>query len=76
MCTLTPSPADSSGELLARQVLEALASHGVTGEVLRVVDHDARPGVQIDMGAGDQWPGVRERVLAARARLTGPAGRR
>lgn len=65
VCTLTPSPAGSSSELMARQVLDALASHGVTGDVVRVVDHDVRPGVQVDMGQGDAWPGIRERVLAA-----------
>jgi len=63
--TLTPSPAPSSSELLARQVLAALAGHGVTGDVVRLVDHDVRPGVQTDMGDGDAWPAIRERVLAA-----------
>ncbi|SNS66520.1 Multimeric flavodoxin WrbA [Geodermatophilus pulveris] len=65
VCTLTPSPAPSSSELMARQVLDALADHGVTGEVVRVVDHDVRPGVQIDMGDGDAWPAIRERLMAA-----------
>lgn len=64
-CTLTPAPDESSTELMARQVLDALAGHGVTGEMIRVVDHDVRPGVQADMGAGDAWPAIREKVLAA-----------
>lgn len=63
--TLTPSPTPSSSELLGRQVLAALGDHGVTGEVVRVVDHDVRPGVQKDMGAGDAWPAIREKMLAA-----------
>jgi multimeric flavodoxin WrbA len=63
--TLTPSPARSSSELLGRQVLTALGEHGVTGEVIRLVDHDVRPGVQADMGDGDAWPAIRRRVLAA-----------
>ncbi|MDM7830273.1 flavodoxin family protein [Cellulomonas edaphi] len=63
--TLTPSPAPSSSELLGRQVLAALGEHGVSGEVVRVVDHDVRPGVEKDMGPGDAWPAIRERVLAA-----------
>ncbi|GEK23455.1 flavodoxin family protein [Cellulomonas xylanilytica] len=63
--TLTPSPAPSSSEKLARQVLAALAGHGVTGTVVRLVDHDVRPGVQVDMGEGDAWPGIREQILAA-----------
>jgi multimeric flavodoxin WrbA len=65
VCTLSPSPAESSSDLMARQVLECLAGHGVTGETVRVVDHDVKPGVQKDMGEGDAWPAIRERMLAA-----------
>lgn len=50
---------------MARQVLEALGEHDVRGEVVRVVDHDVRPGVEADMGEGDQWPALRERIRAA-----------
>ena len=64
-CTLTPSPASSSSELMASQVLDALAEHGVTGSMIRVVDHDVRPGVQTDMGDGDAWPAIRQQLLAA-----------
>ncbi|GHG45174.1 flavodoxin [Flavimobilis marinus] len=63
--SLSPSPAASSSELLGRQVLDALAPHGVTGEVVRLVDHDIKPGVKADMGPGDAWPAIRERVMAA-----------
>ena len=63
--TLTPSPAPSSSELLGRQVLDALGEHGVTGTVIRLVDHDVKPGVEKDMGEGDAWPAIREQVLAA-----------
>jgi len=64
-CTLKPSPAGSSTHVLGEQVLNALAEHGVTADRIRAVDHDIRPGVQADMGDGDQWPSLRERVLAA-----------
>ena len=64
-CTLKPSPAGSSTHVLGEQVLNALAEHGVTADRIRAVDHDIRPGVQTDMGQGDQWPSLRERVLAA-----------
>ncbi len=49
---------------MARQVLDALHEHDVDGESIRVVDHDVRPGVQVDMGDGDAWPGLREKLLA------------
>lgn len=64
-CTLKPSPASSSSDLLARQLLDALAEHGVTGDLVRAVDVDIRPGVEKDMGDGDQWPTLRQRVLDA-----------
>jgi multimeric flavodoxin WrbA len=65
VCSLKPSPAPSSSDLIARQVLEQLAQHDVTGEVVRVVDHDVKPGVDKDMGEGDAWPAIRQKVLAA-----------
>jgi multimeric flavodoxin WrbA len=65
VCTLSPSPAESSTQLMASQVLENLASHGVSGTSIRVVDFDVKPGVEADMGDGDAWPGLREQVLAA-----------
>jgi multimeric flavodoxin WrbA len=64
-CTLSPSPADSSTQLMIDQVLDALKQHDVTGDTVRVVDHDVRPGVEVDMGDGDAWPRLRERLLAA-----------
>lgn len=65
VCSLKPSPAPSSSDLMARQILDQLAEHGVTAEVVRVVDHDVKPGVEIDMGEGDAWPGIREKLMAA-----------
>jgi len=50
VCGLKPSPAPSSSEKLAGAVLDALAEHGVTGETLRVVDHDVKPGALNDVG--------------------------
>jgi multimeric flavodoxin WrbA len=65
VCSLKPSPAPSSSELMATQLLEELGKHGVTGDVVRVVDHDVKPGVELDMGEGDAWPGIREQLMAA-----------
>ena len=64
-CTLKPSPSESSSEIIGREVLAALAEHDVTGELVRVVDHQVRFGVEVDMGDGDEWPAIREKVLAA-----------
>lgn len=64
-CTLTKSPGSSSTALLGDQVLAKLAKHGVVGEQIRVVDLDVAPGVEADMGGGDEWPRIRDRVHAA-----------
>ena len=65
VCTLTPSPDESSSDVLARQVLAALEEHDVIGDLVRIVDHDVRPGVQLDMGEGDGWPAIRARLMDA-----------
>ncbi|MDQ1663138.1 MAG: hypothetical protein QOJ68_3118 [Blastococcus sp.] len=65
VCSLKPSPAPSSSELMGRQVLDELAKHGVSGDVVRVVDHDVKPGVEVDLGDGDEWPAIREQMMAA-----------
>ena len=65
ICSLKPSPAPSSSEKLAGEILDELAGHGVTGETVRVVDHDIKPGVEVDMGEGDAWPGIRAKLLAS-----------
>ena len=65
VCTLKPSPGTSSSELMARQVLDELGNHGVSGDMIRLVDFDIRPGVDADMGEGDQWPQILEQVKAA-----------
>lgn len=63
VCTLSPSPAPSSSQLLAEQTMAALAEHGVTGKTVRIADHDVRPGVETDMGDGDAWPQIRDTIL-------------
>lgn len=64
-CTLKPSPAESSTDLLGQQVLDALGAFDVEGDLVRVVDHDVRFGVSTDEGGGDAWPEIRQRMLAA-----------
>ncbi|TQJ59852.1 multimeric flavodoxin WrbA [Arthrobacter sp. SLBN-83] len=65
ICTLTPSPEPSSSELMAQHILDELEGHGVATESLRVVDHDVKRGVQVDMGNGDAWPAIHKKILAA-----------
>ncbi|RMI30385.1 flavodoxin family protein [Nocardia stercoris] len=65
VCSLKPSPAQSSSALLARQLLDEFEKFDVTGKSVRVADLDIRPGVTVDEGDGDQWPQVRELILDA-----------
>ncbi len=65
VCTLTPSPELSSSDLLARHILDEFEQHGVSTSAIRIVDHDVKRGVQIDMGNGDVWPSIRAKILAA-----------
>ena len=64
-CTLKPSPEASSTEKLANETIAALETHGVTCELVRVVDHPIKFGVTTDEGDGDTWPTIREKVLAS-----------
>jgi len=64
-CSLKPSPAPSSSDLIADQVLAELRKYDVVGEKIRLVDFDIRAGVDTDMGNGDQWPQIRDRIHAA-----------
>jgi multimeric flavodoxin WrbA len=65
-CTLKPSPAPSNTQALADVVLAALCEQGVESDVVRLVDHRIAPGVVSEAVAdGDEWPTIRERVVAA-----------
>jgi multimeric flavodoxin WrbA len=64
-CTLKPAPSESNTEALARVVMDALSDQDVETDLIRVVDHDVKPGVSSDEGEGDAWPAIRERILAA-----------
>ncbi|MFD8257368.1 flavodoxin family protein [Streptomyces griseoluteus] len=64
-CTLKPAPEPSNTEALAGIVVAALKGYGVEVDVVRAVDRNIAPGVETDMGKGDEWPGVHEKLLAA-----------
>lgn len=64
VCTLKPSPAESSSQLFAKQLLDALSDHGVTGTAVWMVDYDIRPGAELDQGGGER-PHRREQIIAS-----------
>ena len=45
--------------------MAALETQEVTTDIFRMVDFDIKPGVSSDEGDGDQWPRIREQILAA-----------
>lgn len=64
-CTLKPSPTTSNTEALANVLAESLRARDVTVDMMRVVDADIPPGVESDLGEGDDWPGIRQQILDA-----------
>ncbi|WP_181295682.1 flavodoxin family protein [Pseudomonas sp. Q2-TVG4-2] len=70
-CTLKPSSNASSCGLLLSQAERELEKLGVTCEQIRAVDFNIKPGVTSDEGAGDDWPAIREKILAADILLLG-----
>ena len=65
-CSLKPAVgAASSTQALLDQFLVELSKLGVEGDIARAVDYNIKPGVKSDEGEGDEWPALRERLLAA-----------
>jgi len=66
VCSLKRSPEASNSEALAEVVLGALREEGVETDVVRLADHRIEFGVASEALSGDdEWPVIRERILAA-----------
>ena len=65
-CTLKSSGDEASSTDAMIAVLgNAFAGHDVKlSETLRIADHNVLPGVTSDEGEGDDWPALREKILA------------
>jgi multimeric flavodoxin WrbA len=65
-CTLKKGPEPSSTAALTQVVLDALAGGGAEVEMVRIADHVVEPGVVSEaISDADEWPALREKVLAA-----------
>ena len=66
-CTLKKSSDEpSSTDHMIGLIAAKLANHRVAlRETIRIADHNVLPGVKSDEGAGDDWPDIRRRILAA-----------
>jgi multimeric flavodoxin WrbA len=57
---------DSSTDKMIGLIVSELKKRGVGfGGTIRIADHEVKPGVSSDEGEGDEWPGLRRRILAA-----------
>lgn len=65
-CTLKSSGDEaSSTDAMIAVLRDAFARHDVTlSETLRIADYNVLPGVTSDEGEGDDWPRLREKILA------------
>ncbi|MBA2919052.1 NADPH-dependent oxidoreductase [Sphingomonas sp. MAH-20] len=70
-CTLKPE-GESSTDRMIGLIAGELAKHDVRlAETIRVARHDVKPGVTSDEGAGDAWPAIRAKILAADVLILG-----
>ena len=70
-CTLKASPEFLLTDKLLRQLISALDRFGVKSELVRLVDHNIKPGVRSNEGAGDDWPALRSRLIASDILIVG-----
>jgi len=66
-CSLKSSADEgaSSTDKMIADLFAELAGFGVQGEVVRAVDRNILPGVRSDMGSGDGWPPLREKIVSS-----------
>lgn len=65
ICTLSPSPKESSSDKMAHDIGKCLKDNNVSMTYHRLADYNISPGVESDMGAGDQWPQIREDIVTS-----------
>ncbi|GGD49121.1 NADPH-dependent oxidoreductase [Erythrobacter arachoides] len=66
-CSLKASKGneDSSTDAMIAVLGKAFGEHDVEiAETIRIADYDVKPGVTSDEGEGDDWPALREKILA------------
>ncbi|WOF15416.1 flavodoxin family protein [Methanoplanus sp. FWC-SCC4] len=61
-CTLKYSPEVSNTRALIDKAVELFGELGIESEVVRVNDYRIRFGTSSDMGEGDEWPQIYEKI--------------
>lgn len=65
LATLKPENQLSHTAVLAKLLMEKLGRLNVQSEMIRLIDYDIKPGIQENMGKGDEWPKILKKILAA-----------
>lgn len=62
-CTIKPSPEVSHTQGLCDDVAKVYEKeHGIKSEFIRVIDYNVPSGLKSDMGNGDEWPLILEKI--------------
>ena len=65
-CSLSAKGRKSSTDAMIAVLTEHFAEHDVTvGDPIRIAAHNVKWGVSSDEGAGDDWPKIRDQILAS-----------
>ncbi len=64
-CTLKKSPEVSNTDALIEVIADLMAAMGVECETVRLADYKIAYGTESDMGDGDEWPRIYEKIKAA-----------
>jgi multimeric flavodoxin WrbA len=65
LATLKKSPEISNTEALCHLLMQELQKNKVEGEIVKLVEHNIPPGLKTNMGPGDDWPQILDKVLAS-----------
>src|SRR5690606_32815124 len=64
-CTLKHSPETSNTRAFINKSISIFEQLNVETEVIRVVDYDIKFGTSSNMGSGDQWPAILNKIKQA-----------
>ena len=63
--TLKATPLSSHTQVLSEFLAQKLEKYNVESEFIRLADYDIKPGIEDDMGNGDEWPTILEKLVAS-----------
>ncbi len=70
-CSLKKSTETSHTDALLEEFIQVFDQNGVESETVRVVDYNVAFGVEADMGDGDEWPLIADKIKQADILLVG-----